>query len=443
MTCVTCLSVCSARVGRAGRRLAAVLLVAGLAACGSTPNTGAYYQNDGPGSRSASEFVNAPDAVPRDEPVLTASLRPYVVFDRQYIPLTERQPFRQSGVASWYGKQFQGKPTAMGEPYDMYKLTAAHPTLPLPSYVRVRNLDNNRSVVVRVNDRGPFSNGRIIDLSFAAAAKLGYVERGTTLVSIEVVDPAVVAMEKKSPEPAPAPVQLSARKAHSVTPRNQAVPASLPVPAFTLAQPQPVKRGNADAAPVARSRDTGGQRTLRLGSGRATAAAAPAPVQVSPVVGAAAGSTVAVRVETLQDAGLRPAVPESDQPQRRESTRDPLKPRDWSKLADDTPVVRAERQQIAAISAEARRVELNERSAASEDPLIFLQFGAYSTEKAAREDLYRYSGSFNSLFLPVQIIAERKLFKIQAGPFESNYQAEAAIKRFRAESDLQPFYVYR
>ena len=104
--------------------------------------------------------------------------------------MTERKPYKQQGVASWYGQRFHGKPTSTGETYDMYQMTAAHPTLPLPSYARVTRLDNGRSVVVRVNDRGPFLRGRLIDLSYLAASKLGYVGKGHAEVEVELLNPA-------------------------------------------------------------------------------------------------------------------------------------------------------------------------------------------------------------------------------------------------------------
>jgi rare lipoprotein A len=130
-----------------------------------------------------------PDAVPRDEPLHRFANRPYEVLGSRYVPQTERRGFSQEGVASWYGKRFHGKKTASGEPYDMYAMTAAHPTLPIPSYVRVTSLANGQSVVVRINDRGPFHRQRIIDLSYTAATKLGYISQGSTRVRVEGLDP--------------------------------------------------------------------------------------------------------------------------------------------------------------------------------------------------------------------------------------------------------------
>ena len=114
---------------------------------------------------------------------------PYTVLGKTYFPLQESKTYVASGTASWYGTKFHGQNTANGEVYDLYGMSAAHKTLPLPSYVRVTNLDNNKSVVLRVNDRGPFYSDRIIDLSYAAAKKLGYAETGTARVKVEGIDP--------------------------------------------------------------------------------------------------------------------------------------------------------------------------------------------------------------------------------------------------------------
>jgi rare lipoprotein A len=125
--------------------------------------------------------------IPRPEPLNTRANRPYVVFGKTYMPMTELAPWRERGMASWYGRKFHGQKTSSGEPYDMYGMTAAHPTLPIPSYARVTNLSNGRTVIVRINDRGPFLRDRVADLSYTAAAKLGYVETGSAQVELELV----------------------------------------------------------------------------------------------------------------------------------------------------------------------------------------------------------------------------------------------------------------
>ncbi|MDH3514274.1 MAG: septal ring lytic transglycosylase RlpA family protein [Gammaproteobacteria bacterium] len=160
-----------------------------LAACGTLTRPGGYYEDDGPESSPPADIANIPDAVPRNEPRAATGNNPYMVFGKSYTPVSETRGYRERGIASWYGKKFHGRRTSSGEPYDMYAMTAAHKTLPLPSYVRVRNLHNDHAVVVRVNDRGPFLHNRLIDLSYAAAARLGILGTGTGIVEIEAVHP--------------------------------------------------------------------------------------------------------------------------------------------------------------------------------------------------------------------------------------------------------------
>lgn len=157
-----------------------------LSAC-STPRRGGYYEDDGPPARSARKIEAIADAVPRREPYSPSGNRPYTVFNKTYRPLTDIAGYRERGVASWYGKKFHGRRTSSGEAYDMYAMTAAHKTLPIPCYARVRNLRDGREVVVRVNDRGPFLENRLIDLSYAAATRLGIVAGGTGLVEVTAI----------------------------------------------------------------------------------------------------------------------------------------------------------------------------------------------------------------------------------------------------------------
>jgi len=204
-------------------RRAALLAVLALVGCGTfaptkpapapaagAPGRGAYYKDDGPGANPPADLASIPDAVPRAETLNRFANRPYQVFGKEYVPLASAAQFRQTGVASWYGRRYHGAPTSSGEPYDMYARTAAHPTLPIPSYVRVTNPANGRSVVVRVNDRGPFLANRIIDLSYAAAWKLGFVEAGSAGVEVEGIVPgsapaAVAALVRPEPAPQEAP----------------------------------------------------------------------------------------------------------------------------------------------------------------------------------------------------------------------------------------------
>ncbi|MDO8262858.1 MAG: septal ring lytic transglycosylase RlpA family protein [Gallionella sp.] len=177
----------------------AVLILAtlALAACGSTPQrkvesgavtapgTGGYLAGDGPGADTDVNMDAIPDALPRNEPLHRYANRPYIALGKTYTPLTGVGNFKQLGTASWYGKKFHGRRTSSGEEYDMYAMTAAHPTLPIPSYARVTNLANQKSVIVRINDRGPFLHERVIDVSYTAAHKLGIIGNGSGEVEVE------------------------------------------------------------------------------------------------------------------------------------------------------------------------------------------------------------------------------------------------------------------
>ena len=148
-------------------------------------NGGSYLAGDGPGTDIPANLQQIPDAVPRNEPLHRYANRPYSVMGKNYTPLTATGHYKERGVASWYGKKFHGQKTSIGDIYDMYGMTAASTTLPIPSYAKVTNLSNHKSVIVRINDRGPFLHERIIDLSYTAAAKLGIIGNGQGMVEVE------------------------------------------------------------------------------------------------------------------------------------------------------------------------------------------------------------------------------------------------------------------
>lgn len=150
---------------------------------------GGYYLDDGPGDNPPPNLVSIPDAIPRIEPFRKSNMQPYVVLGKTYTPMTTLGSYKERGIASWYGRRYHGKKTASGEIYDMYDMTAAHTTLPLPSYARVTNIKNKKSIVVRINDRGPFLSNRLIDLSYTAAYKLDVLSGGSALVEVESILP--------------------------------------------------------------------------------------------------------------------------------------------------------------------------------------------------------------------------------------------------------------
>jgi len=210
------------------RRCLAALIVASLAACTGAPpkppSSGSaapapapgapsassrYYADDGPPLALPDNLDAIPDAVPRVETLHRFANRPYTVLGRDYVPATTLRPYRERGIASWYGRKFHGQKTSIGEVYDMFAMTAAHPTLPLPSFARVTNATTGRSVVVRVNDRGPFLHGRVIDLSYAAAHRLGIAQNGSGEVEVESIIPGAAPFAQPLPPvetAAPAPV---------------------------------------------------------------------------------------------------------------------------------------------------------------------------------------------------------------------------------------------
>ncbi len=197
--------------------IAMLMVVAGLSACGSTPQRGGtidrapggsgapptrgggFYLDDGPGANAPSNLDAIPDAVPKTEPLHRGTQRPYVVMGRSYTPMTRIEHYKTRGIATWYGRRYHGKPTSSGEPYDMYGMTAAHTVLPIPSYVRVTNVANGKSVVLRVNDRGPFIGDRLIDLSYTAAYKLGILGSGSGMVEVESIIPGAPPVAESPP----------------------------------------------------------------------------------------------------------------------------------------------------------------------------------------------------------------------------------------------------
>lgn len=313
--------------------------VLALAACGSTPRGGGPRggplvpeRGDGVGPKPPANLDQVPDAVPRIERAPPGGPnRPYEVFGRSYTPITNDRPFSQRGLASWYGAKFHGRRTANGEVYDMYAMTAAHPTLPLPSYVRVRNPANDREVILRVNDRGPFHPGRIIDLSYTAALKLGLL-RGVGVVELERITP------------------------------------------------QEIRSGD-----------------WRRGGGGAV----PAPAEEKPAPAAAE------------------PVP-----------------------ADSVPGVAAAEGVVTAAAAAAPGLELPASSAAAA-PGFWVQLGAFRDAEGAAGFRSRVEAEVDWLGPLLAIVKERALHRLQAGPYASREEAQAAAQRIREALQLVPVVVER
>lgn len=321
----------------------------------AAPRRGAFYKDDGPGENPPANLDQIPDAQPRREPLHRFANNPYQVFGRDYVPRRVLEPFTQRGMGSWYGRRFHGQNTSSGEPYDMYAMTAAHPTLPIPSYARVTNLTNGRQVVVRINDRGPFHAGRVIDLSFAAAYRLGYAEAGSALVEVESL----------LPDGTVAPVY-----AQAAAPAVWPPPAGSAAPAKPAAAKPPAARAATKPAPVA----------------EAPAAPKPAPA-AAPAAAATAPATSAAPAQPAAPAQAVAAAPagNASAPAAEDSTRLPV-----------TSDARGVYLQLGAFSvrdnAESFRVRiykdlawLNDAiSIFPRDGLFRLQVGPYRTSEEAR-----------------------------------------------------------
>lgn len=247
------------KAARIGSFFVVLLLALVMAGCSTTGNKsgsgqrygGGYYKDDGPGANppSDAELEATPDAVPRIEPLASGPNQPYVVFGERYVPDTAEKPFRQQGTASWYGRKFHGARTSNGERYDMYAMTAAHPTLPIPSYARVTSKINGKTVIVRVNDRGPFHSNRIMDLSYTAAFKLGLIGHGSGQVVVERILPSEIRTMIANGHIDPSDSQLTADEA--IRPVSMTLPvASAPLPAAPAPiPPQPLAAASGSTVP--------------------------------------------------------------------------------------------------------------------------------------------------------------------------------------------------
>ena len=239
--------------------------------------------DDGPEANPPANLDAVPDAVPRIEPLARGPNNPYSIFGQRYVPDTSGQPYRAQGPASWYGKKYHGKPTSNGERYDMYGMTAAHPTLPIPSYVRVTRVATGKTVVLRINDRGPFLGGRVIDLSYVAAHKLGVLSPGSAEVIVERIMPQQIANGTALAASAPAVAPTPPAEAR-LTPLPPPVTPAMAAPSLAADSPSVATLPLAAAPASSATPAAAGSVYLQLGAfsdpARAQAIAARAAAQV-------------------------------------------------------------------------------------------------------------------------------------------------------------------
>ncbi|WP_431259801.1 septal ring lytic transglycosylase RlpA family protein [Roseateles chitinivorans] len=410
----------------AGQRLTVLTCALILAACASPgpssnrsssggAKVSSWPDRDGPDAVVPPDLKKVPDAVPRLESIRKGGPnKPYEVLGERYEPIAEDKPLVQKGLASWYGRKFHGKPTSSGEIYNMYAMTAAHATIPIPSYARVRNPKNGREIIVRINDRGPFHKGRIIDLSYTAALKLD-VLNGVAPVEIERITYEDIRTgawtrdrDTLSPDPKVAPdtpvyAAATPSGAPDLTTTAQLRPPVTPVPA-QVPLPTPV------IPPVAKA-------------DRPTTSASP---------NAPSGSTsTAPTSATTTDAGMTP-IPITALPPGSD-----LPPSGQSK-ADAMAVATA--GAIAATDSQAPVPALKIAAAAQG---YWLQFGAFSRMEGAEQLRERFTRGMEELAPMLTIFKDKNLHRLQAGPFASREDARAAADRVRTSMALTPILVER
>nr|WP_297379656.1 septal ring lytic transglycosylase RlpA family protein [uncultured Roseateles sp.] len=413
----------------AGQRLAVLTCALILAACASRgptpsrpapggPKPSSWPDRDGPDAVVPPDLQKVPDAVPRLESIRKGGPnKPYEVLGERYEPIADDKPLVQKGLASWYGRKFHGRPTSSGEIYNMYAMTAAHATIPIPSYARVRNPKNGREVIVRINDRGPFHKGRIIDLSYTAALKLG-VLNGVAPVEIERITYEDIRTgawtrdrDTLSPDPKVAP---------DTPVYAAATPSGAPDPT-TTAQLRP------PAAPVT----VPAQVPLPVPVVPAVARADKPGTSTGAATGTATGTTPSANPDARPDASLTPIPitalpPGSDLPPSGQSKAEAMAVATAGAIAAADPQAPVPALQIAAAAQG-----------------FWLQFGAFSRLEGAEQLREQFTRGMEEIAPMLTIFKDRNLHRLQAGPFASREDARAAADRVRTAMSLTPVLVER
>ena len=419
---------------------------------------------DGPEASPPSGLDQVPDATPRVESIRSGGPnKPYEVFGRGYAPFTQDRSFRERGLASWYGRKFQGKPTASGEIYDMYAMTAAHPTLPIPSYARVRNPVNNREIVVRVNDRGPFHPGRIIDLSYTAALKLDLL-RGIGPVEVERItyeDIRTGAWRRNADVDG---ARVAARTGPSST--NDATPANLQgdaaAGAATTGGDPTAERANPrgearDAAPVEPKPRVAIEPRLAGApamGGSANRVARTAPVAVPSDLQGALVSVTTIGSDPPKAVSAEVAGSGEDVSARSQSAAGRVASSAVAPTSTGTDsTAAASSVSTGTSSAAIERADVPRTSAVADGPPApaytrpargyWVQLGAFRERDGAAALQRRATGTLEGLSPLLAVFNESAWFRLQAGPYASRDEARGAADSIRAALQLVTVIVER
>lgn len=364
---------------------------------------GGYYKDDGPGVNPPSDLGDVPDAVPRQEPLHNFANNPYKVLGKSYTPMSSNVGYKEDGKASWYGRKFHGKPTSSGEPYDMYAMTAAHPTLPIPSYARVSNSENGRSVVVRINDRGPFHDNRLIDLSYTAAYKLD-VLKGVTPVTVEAVLPDL------------APSSFAAQAAEQVV-----------EPATRTAA---VAAAQAATPPAAEASKPGGAYYLQLGAFSSQARANEMLDRITARLSRSFPGVMRLAVDGLYKVHAGPFATLEDAEQAASQLREKMGLSSFKVMSEPRP---------GATDSMAPPPGASQAAA----PGVYLQLAAVSNSAAAEVLGSRVRAKYGAELPGLTQVKSGSLYKVQAGPFATPAAATRLSLAYQQDFGVKPYTVTR
>jgi rare lipoprotein A len=376
----------------------AALLALAMVGCANGPLRS--LERDGAETNPPPDLVRVPDAEPTLEPIRQGGPnKPYDALGHTYVPITQDAPFTERGIASWYGKKFHGRRTASGEVYNMYAMTAAHPTLPIPSYARIRNPANGREIVVRINDRGPFHGGRILDLSYTAALKLD-VLRGVGAVEVQRItfDEIRTGAWRR-------PLDADA------------------VRVATSGNTNSVANGGSNANPPAAG----------AGNGSVTSAIPVIPIAAG-VIDTSTATATAINVNG-NVAPLRATASTASDPQ--DSTRAAVSPPSVS-AALPTPAAAP-----TAGSSEPVADAPAARAYTSAARGYWVQLGAFRVREGAESFHKRVADDLDWLSPLLAVFNDSSMFRLQAGPYPSREEARGVAQRVRDGLQLVPVIVER